>query len=72
MDWVLARGVIGAPESVVFVMVMFDHQKNRLSSLITQKVSRQVFGESTINKRADTSGKKCVCAAQIYSIIVTH
>lgn len=31
-----------------------------LKSLITQKVSRQVSGESTMNEHTDTSGKMCV------------
>lgn len=35
-------------------------KKSRLKSLITQKVNRQVSGESTMNKHTDTSGKMCV------------
>lgn len=40
-------------------------KKSRLKSQITQKMSRQVSGESTMNKHTDTSGKMCVYSPNV-------
>lgn len=54
----LTRGFVWAPETAVFMMWYLS--KHRLKSLITQKVSKQVSGESALKKHACTSGKMCV------------